>query len=149
MHFTNHAPQVWFSWDICYIYIPCSGGILPLQLNYVFVGIDMFVYHITVSIFIFVCMLYNIIFGCNPSCIFFPISVLGVGYSYNILLLHSYLNSYMCEYYIYVYSYMLVYFIRSTPWLNSILEILLFVFLVYDLLYYFCYPRGLALTKSD
>ena len=59
------------SWEFCYIYIYGEGFILTLQLNYVFVSIDLFVHimtgffidvfvHIiTVSVFLYSCMLYT------------------------------------------------------------------------------------------
>ena len=53
------------------IYISCAGVILPLQLNYINVCIDIFLHHITVSEFICLCMLYYIIVGCTSSKVFF------------------------------------------------------------------------------
>ena len=49
------------------IYISCVGVILPLELNYTFVSIDMFVHHITVSELICLYMLNKPIIGCTSS----------------------------------------------------------------------------------
>ena len=38
---------------------------MPLKLNYICVCIDMFVHPIMLAVLLFLCMLYNIIFGYN------------------------------------------------------------------------------------
>ena len=45
--------------------------ILPLHLNYICVFIYMFVHHKTVSVLMYLFMLYNLIFGCTSSWVFF------------------------------------------------------------------------------
>ena len=52
-----------------FIYVSCSGVVLPLHPNYICVGIDMFVHHITVSEFVYVI---------QPNCWFY--SILGIFY---------------------------------------------------------------------
>ena len=53
------------------IYDSCAGLVLPLHLNHICVGIDMFGHHITMSELIYLCILYNLIFGCTSSWVFF------------------------------------------------------------------------------
>ena len=103
------------------MYSSCAGMILPLHLHYICVCIYMFVHH-TVSEFILLCMVFNIIISCTMSYDFCSISILCVGYSSTALLLHLRLNYYVCEYYIYIYYNMLVYFTRSINLYYSILD---------------------------
>ena len=71
------------------IYISCSGVILTLHLNYIYFLVDIFVYHTTMSALIYLCMLYNLIVGCTSSWVFFPISLLYMGYSSTVSTLPS------------------------------------------------------------
>ena len=58
------------------IHVPCEGVILPLHLPYICASMDIFLHHITVSEFIYMCMLYNLIVGCTSSLVFCIISLL-------------------------------------------------------------------------
>ena len=79
-------------------YISCAGVILPLQLHYIWLFIDMSVHNITASVLICLYMLYNISIGFTSSWNFCSVSLLCMGYY--ILPSHSpYLR------YIYVYPY--------------------------------------------
>ena len=66
-HFTTLFPWVCLVLVIIYKYISSELCILPLHLNYIYVFTDMFVHLITVSVLLFLCMLYNIIVGYNLS----------------------------------------------------------------------------------
>ena len=92
VHFTQYSPPSLFCIGGFVIYIYCEGVILPLNLNYICVFIDMFFHNITVSTLICLCMLYNIIIGCNSSWYLFSIFILCMGYSTTALLLHLHLN---------------------------------------------------------
>ena len=50
--------------------ISFAGLILPLHLNYIWGFIDMFLHIITVSVLLYLCMLYNIIVGYTSSWVF-------------------------------------------------------------------------------
>ena len=63
------------------IYISCPRVILPLQLNYIFICIDMFVNLLTVYVLLCVCMLYNLIVGYTSSRVFCSVYLLCMGYS--------------------------------------------------------------------
>ena len=73
VNFTQCDPCIYFSWEF-FLYISCAWVILPLQLHYIYVWIDMFVHHIMVSELIFLCVLYNLIIDCTSSWDFFYIS---------------------------------------------------------------------------
>ena len=109
------------------IYTYCIVLILTLYLSYICVCIDMFV-HNKISALICLCVLYNIIIGCDSSWKFCYISLLCMGYFTTALSLHMHLNKYFCEYYKYVYCNMFVYFEQRTPCLGSIFGSLLCIF---------------------
>ena len=70
----NNTPPESIFLDKFVIYIYFVGVIWPMRLHYVFVSIDMFVHHITVSELICLCMLYNLIIVCTSYWIFLYIS---------------------------------------------------------------------------
>ena len=78
------------------LYISFTGLVMPLQLHYIYVCIDVCVHIIKIYMLIFLCMLYNIISGCTSYGLFLPISILCMGYSSTVLYLHSHLYSYVC-----------------------------------------------------
>ena len=95
------------------------------------------------------CMLYNLIFGCTLSRIIRYISLLGMGFSSALLLLHSQLYWYVCKIYIYVSCDMTLHFLWYTSWLYSIFGSLSWIFPVYDLLCNFHHPHWPEFTKVD
>ena len=131
------------------IYISCSGVIIQMHLNYIYIFIGMFVHHIKLSILICLCTLYTLIVVCTSSWVFFPISLQRMGYYSTVLLLHSNFYVCVCKCYIYDYCDMLVYFIPYAPLLYSIWGSLPFIFNVYDLLFHFNYPYWPSFTKVD
>ena len=110
----NAIPESALSWEFCYMYLMYRSD-AELHLNYIFIFIDMFVHHIPVYALICLRMLYNINVGCTSSWVFFPVSLLCMGYYSTLLLLYSQFHSYVFECYIYVYCNMFVYFIQYNP----------------------------------
>ena len=70
------------------IYIICAVVIITLHLYFICICVDMFMHNITVSVFICLCMKYNLIIDCTFSWGFCSICLLFMSYSTNVLLLH-------------------------------------------------------------
>ena len=117
-----------------FIYISFSVVILSLHLHYIGFCIDIFVHTVMVSALSCLWMLYNLTLGCTLPWGFSYIYLLCMGYSNTVLPLHLLLYWYICECYIYFYWNMVVYFIRATHWLYSILRGLSVIVPVYGLL---------------
>ena len=145
VHLIQCAPQVWFVLgSLLYIFIvqewfwhctwTISTFVLIFFASYNCVCIDMFVYVIQSSCWLwFILGILSYIspmYGLFSHCIVFTFTFVLI-----------------CIWILYlIYFNMLVYFIRSDPWLYSILGILSWIFPVYDFLCHCCHTSWPAFT---
>ena len=145
--FHNTLPEYFVSWKV--YYISCTWMILPLRHKYICIFIDMFVNTIPVSIFICLCILYNILIGGTSYWWFF----LYLSYEWVVLPFRC-SNIYVCiNIFVDIISiftsiYFCTLYNRLLCW-TPFCEYCLFIFLVYDLFCQCCHPHWTAFTVVD